>query len=159
MIGNTNFLIFFSEKRPSPWKSTSRQKKRFFDNRLEIHRQSLTILRLRAGKNRKPSFFQKNEMSLKTFFWAQRRLFEYHPKKRQKKLKFRWKSEQNYSLDFFSGEHVFPQKVPTEAHSRVLTTVLMFFRQIAILSSKIYKKTALDFGENLPNSFQEKTFT
>ena len=44
-------------------------------------------------KRRNFPFFKKKEKSLKTFIWAQRCLFDYHPKKRLKKLKFRWNSE------------------------------------------------------------------
>ena len=43
-------------------------------------------------------------------------------------------------MDFFSGEHVFPQKLPTEEQSRVLKTVLIVFNQISISTSKILKK-------------------
>ena len=48
---NTELLKFFSEKVQSSWKSSSRQTKRIFDNRLEIHQQSTTIFRSRSEKN------------------------------------------------------------------------------------------------------------
>ena len=68
MRENTKLLSFFSEKNQSPWKSSSRHKKRIFDNRLEIHRQSMTILRPRAEKNSKTFLFKKKECPSKHSF-------------------------------------------------------------------------------------------
>ena len=58
--------------------------KTHFYSRLEIHRQSMTSLRPRAEKNSETFLFSKKETSPKTFIWARRGLFDYHPKKRQK---------------------------------------------------------------------------
>ena len=74
----------FKKETISLKKSSSRQTKRIFDNRLEIHRQSMTILRPRAEKNSRTFFSQKKTFSLNTLIWAQGRLFDNHPSKRQK---------------------------------------------------------------------------
>ena len=52
----------FKKETISLKKSSSRQTKRIFDNRLEIHRQSMTILRPRAEKNSRTFFSQKKNI-------------------------------------------------------------------------------------------------
>ena len=156
----TKLLKFFSEKKQSPWKSSSRQTKRIFDNRLEIHRQSMTILRSRAEKNSKTFFFQKKTFSLKTFIWAQGRLCDYHAKKRQKKLKVRWMFQKNYSLGHFSGKQEFPQKSLRKLEVQFWQLCWQFSAKSQFFSQK-FNKNCARIVRKVTNClvFQETNFT
>ena len=70
--------------------------------------------------------------------WTQGRLFDKHAKKRQKTRTMLnvWKK---LIIGIFSEKHVFPQKVPLEALSPVLITLLTIFRQKSVFSTELKK--------------------
>ena len=88
---NYQTVNFFSEKKQSPWKSSSRQKKRILDSRLEVHCQSMTILRPGAEKKHKNiSSFKKQNFPSKHSL-GHRDAFSIIIQKNDKRLKFRRK--------------------------------------------------------------------
>ena len=81
---NTKLLSFFSEKNNLFEKVTLYRKNAFSTIGWRFIAKVWQFSAQELEKPEKLPFFKKKEMSLKTFIWAQRRLFNYHPKKRQK---------------------------------------------------------------------------
>ena len=133
---NTKLLTFFSEKKQSPWKSSSRQKKRIFTVGSRFIAKLWQFSAHELKKTQKFSFFQKKRKIPQNIHLGTEMPFRLSPQEATKKTQIPLKFRIELFIGFFSGEHVFPQKVPTGAQSRVLTTVLMFLYQNSILSSK-----------------------
>ena len=88
-------------------------------------------------KRRNFLFFQKKRKVPQNIHLGTETPFWLSPQKTTKKTKFPLKVWTELFIGLFSGEHVFPQEVPTDAKSRVLTTLLIILCQISIFSSKI----------------------
>ena len=120
----------------------------------------MTILRPRAEKNSKTFFFQKKRNVPQNIHLGTETPFRLSSQKTTKKHKFRWKSEQNNSLDFFRESMCF-HKRSLRKRGVEFWQLCWFFLPNFDFFVKILKKTALNFGEKLPNSlvFQEKIVT
>ena len=106
-------------------------------------------------KNQKHFFSKKKSFSLNTLIWAEGRLFDNHPKKRQKN----WNSAENLNIHwiFFRKNMCFPKSPYGSAESSFDNCADSFLPNFVFVV-KNFKKTALGFWEKLPNSLvsQEK---
>ena len=112
---------------------------RNFDNRLNCCWQSTAIFCSNSEKNLQKKFVQRKISQLNSS--GHRDAFLINMPKNDKKLKICWTFEKIYLLKKFSEKHDFPQKVPLEALSPVLITLLKIFRQKFVFSTKFKKNS------------------
>ena len=118
-------LLKTFQVKKSPWNICSRQIKRIFDNRLKLCCRSMTISAQILEKIRKQIFDRRKISSIISS--GHREAFLINLQKNDKKLKLCWMFEKLYLSEKFLEIHVFPQKVPLEALSHVLITLLTIF--------------------------------
>ena len=82
--GNTKLLFFFQKRNNLLEKVPLDRKNAFLTIGWRFISKVWQFSAQELKKTQKLSFFQKKEKSLKTFIWAQRGLFDNHPKKLQK---------------------------------------------------------------------------
>ena len=107
---NTTLLTFFSEKKQSPWKSSSRQKKRIFTVGSRFIAKLLQFSAQELKRTQKPSFFQKKTKCPSKHSFGHRDAFSIITPKNDKKTKIPLKIWIEIFIGFFLGEHVFPQR-------------------------------------------------
>ena len=131
-------LLKTFQVKKSPWNICSRQIKRIFDNRLKLCCRSMTISAQILEKIRKQIFDRRKISSIISS--GHREAILINLQKNDKKLKLCWMFEKLYLSEKFLEIHVFPQKLPLEALSHVLITLLTIFAKSLFFPQIFLKK-------------------